>query len=116
MLAVTTTTGGRSPPGCVVLLAGAALAAARFWGEAPPARGLECAVGALAFGAVAAAPGVLALLSVHDRPALVLPAAVLLVPMSFISFALVTLPLLVPACMLFRRYRRDRTGADGMPP
>jgi hypothetical protein len=92
--------------GVVVLLAGAALAAARFWGEAPPARDLECAVGAIAFGAVVAAPGVLALLSVHDRPALALPAALVLLPLSFISFALVTLPLLVPAVLLFRRYVR----------
>ena len=100
--------------GAVVLVAGAALAAARYWGEAPPARDLECAVGALAFGAVAAAPGVLALLSVHDRPALALPAALLLVPLSFISFALVTLPLLIPAVLLFRRYLRapNRTGRD----
>jgi hypothetical protein len=102
--------GGATVAGVVVLLAGVAVAAARFWGEAAPLRGVEAAVGAVAFGAVVAAPGVLALLSRHGRPVLALPAAVLLVPLSFLSFALVTLPLLIPAFLLVRRYARSGAG------
>jgi hypothetical protein len=60
---------------------------------------------------VFAAPGVLALLAEPDRPALLLPAAFLLIPLSFVSFALVTLPLLIPSYLLFRTY--VRTAAPG---
>jgi len=93
--------------GGFVIAGGVTLAVVRFLGEVPPGRDLECATGAIAFGAVIAAPGVLALLALHDRPALLLPAAWLLVPLSFISFALVTLPLLIPAYLLFRVYLRS---------
>lgn len=96
-----------------VILAGVALAVVRFVGEIPPGRDLECAVGATAFGMVIAAPGVLALVALRDRPALLLPAAWLLVPLSFISFALVTLPLLVPSFLLFRAYLRAAPEASG---
>jgi hypothetical protein len=92
--------------GGLVIAAGVALAIVRFYGEVPPGQGLEAAVGAAAFGSVVAAPGLLAVLAVQDRPALVLPAALVLVPMSFLSFALVTLPLLVPAVLLARAYTR----------
>jgi hypothetical protein len=97
--------------GGFVIAAGIMLGLVRFFGEVPPGRDLECAAGAIAFGAVIAAPGVLALLAAHDRPALLLPAAWLLIPLSFISFALVTLPLLVPSFLLFRTYLR--TAPDG---
>jgi hypothetical protein len=90
----------------LVIAAGIALALVRFFGEVPPGRNPESAVGAAAFGLVIAAPGILAWLSVHDRPVLLLPAAVLLVPLSFLSFALVTLPLLLPAVLLIRAYGR----------
>ncbi len=70
-------------------------------------------MGATAFGAVIAAPGLLALLSLHDRPALLLPAALVLVPLSFISFALVTLPLLIPAFLMFRTYARTASKGSG---
>ena len=46
----------------------------------------------------------------RDRPALLLPAAIILVPLSFVSFALVTLPLLIPAGMLFAGYVRRSAG------
>jgi hypothetical protein len=88
----------------LVVAAGIALALVRFGGEPPPGRNLEGALAALAFGAVVAAPGVLALLATHERPMLLLPAAVLLIPLSLLSFALVTLPLLIPAFLLFRAY------------
>lgn len=92
--------------GGFVIAAGVAFTLVRFFGKAPPARNLETALGAVAFGAVIAAPGVLALLAVPDRPALLVPAAVVLVPLSFLSFALVTLPLLIPAVLLIRAWAR----------
>ena len=100
--------------GALVIAAGAALFLVRFFGEAQPGRNFETAVGAVAFGAVIAAPGVLALLALHDRPALLLPAALLLVPLSFISFALVTLPLLIPAFLLLRTYARAAVNGTGL--
>jgi hypothetical protein len=97
----------------LIIAAGVALAFVRFYGEVPPGQDLEAATGALAFGAVFAAPGVLALLAEPDRPGLLLPAACLLVPLSFVSFALVTLPLLIPAFMLFRAYARAASPGHG---
>ena len=94
--------------------AGLGIAALRFFGGSPPEQRLYDALGALALGAIVAAPGVLALLARHERPALLLPAAVVLVPLSFLSFALVTLPLLIPAVMLFLDYaRRSRAHPIG---
>ena len=58
----------------------------------------------------------LALLPAATARLLALPAALFLVPMSFISFVLVTLPLLVPALLLSGRYRRDRAGPGRTPP
>lgn len=92
--------------GGLVILAGIALAVVRFFGELAPRQNLEGAVAGAAFGSVIAAPGILALLSLRQRPALVLPAAAILVPMSMMSFALVTLPLLIPAYLLARSFAR----------
>lgn len=92
----------------LLVLAGVGIAALRFFGGSPPEHRLYDLLGALALGAIVAAPGVLALLARHDRPALLLPAAVVLVPLSFLSFALVTLPLLIPAVMLFVDYARRK--------
>lgn len=88
--------------GGLVVAAGVAFGLVRFFGEAPPGQNLEAAAAAITFGSVIAALGTLALLAVHDRPALLLPAALLLVPLSFLAFALVTLPLLIPAYLLLR--------------
>lgn len=99
--------------GVFVIAAGVAFALVRFCGEHQLARNLETAVGAVAFGAVIAAPGVLALLALRGRPALLLPAALLLIPLSFLSFALVTLPLLIPAFLLLRIYVRDAGNGSG---
>lgn len=90
----------------LVVAAGLALAAFRFVGGVPPERGVEGALGSLALGVTIAVPGVLAILAAHDRPVLLLPAAITLVPLSFLSFAGVTLPLLIPAVMLFVAYGR----------
>lgn len=95
-------------------MAGLGLAAIRFVGASPVEDGIEGALGALALGGAVMATGVLALLALWDRAVLLLPAAVLLVPMSFLSFAGVTLPLLVPAVMLFIGYRR-RSRCESMP-
>ena len=101
--------------GALVVAAGGALGLLRFAGGGPFERGLEAAAGALALGAVLAVPGVLALLSLADRPALLLPAGILLVPLSFVSFAGVTLPLLIPAVMLLVAYGRRSSGHGAYP-
>ena len=89
-----------------LVLAGLGLAAIRFVGGSPAEDGFEGALGSLALGAPVMATGALALLALRERAVLMLPAVVVLVPMSFLSFALVTLPLLVPAVMLAIGYRR----------
>lgn len=96
--------------GALVMAAGLALAGLRFSGGTPPEQGVEGAVGSLALGAVVAAPGALALLALKGRPTLLLPAAICLIPLSFLSFALVTLPLLIPAAMLLVGYGRRSAG------
>ena len=96
-----------------LVLAGLGLAAIRFVGASPAEDGFEGALGSLALGTPVVATGVLALLAIRERAVLLLPAAVVLVPMSFLSFALVTLPLLVPAVMLSIGYRR-RSRAESM--
>jgi hypothetical protein len=101
--------------GGLVIVAGAALAVVRFLGGTPTEQGLEGAMGALALGTVVAVPGMLALLGLADRPALLLPAATVLVPLSFLSFAGVTLPLLIPAVMLFVAYGRRSSAQSGPP-
>lgn len=88
--------------GVFVVAAGVAFGVVRFFSGAPAGQNPEAAAAAIAFASVIAAPGILAVLALHDRPALLLPAALLLVPLSFLSFALVTLPLLIPAYLLFR--------------
>jgi hypothetical protein len=98
----------------LLIVAGLGIAALRFFGGSPPEHRWYDLIGAVALGAIVAAPGVLALLARHDRPALLLPAAVVLVPLSFLSFALVTLPLLIPAVLLFVDYaRRSQTRPIG---
>ncbi len=93
--------------GALIVAGGVALGFARFFGGAPQLeRNLEGAAGAAAWAAVVAAPGVLALLALANRPVLLLPAAIMLVPLSFLSLAGATLPLLVPAVMLFTAYGR----------
>jgi hypothetical protein len=97
-----------------LVLAGMGLATIRYLGGSPAEDGLEGALGAFALGAPVMATGALALLALRGRAVLLIPAAVVLVPMSFLSFALVTLPLLVPAVMLSVGYRR-RSGVESMP-
>jgi hypothetical protein len=96
--------------GALVVAFGAAMGLVRYLNGGSLQRGVEGAVASLAFAAVLAAPGIAALLARRGRPALLLPAAVILVPLSFLSFAGVLLPLLVPAVLLFRAYRRDGGG------
>jgi hypothetical protein len=100
--------------GGLVILGGAVLGVARFYGGVPVERGIEGALGAVAFGTVVAAPGLLALLALDDRPTLLLPAATVLVPLSLLSLAGVLLPLLIPATMLFVAHRR-RSSAQPAP-
>jgi hypothetical protein len=72
----------------------------RFYGA------VETFLVACAWVALLGAPGLLILLGLHGRPALLLPAAVTLVPLAFLSFAGVLLPLLIPAGIVFVAYRR----------
>ena len=92
--------------GSAVVAAGVALSVVRYAGSSPAETGAEALLGSVALGAVVAAPGLLTLLALEDRPALLLPAATVLVPLSFLSLAGVLLPLLVPAAMLFVAYGR----------
>jgi len=92
--------------GVFVILAGFALGALRLANASPGEPMATGLVESFALGLVLAAPGILVLLSRRDRPAMRLPAAVVVIPSSFLSFALVTLPLLVPAVMLLIGYRR----------
>lgn len=104
--------------GSLAILLGVVLAAVRAFGASPAESVAEQLAGGLVIGSVIAAPGVLALLALRDRPALLLPAAVMLVPMSFLSLAGVTLPLLIPAVMLAVAYGRRSTvlERDGLRP
>jgi hypothetical protein len=102
--------------GVGTLLAAAAVTVLRFANSAAAERGdIEATVGTLAFGLALAMPGILTLMARRGRPVLLLPAAMMLVPFSFLSFALVTLPLLLPAVLLFvAYYSRRRQAGDGV--
>ncbi len=100
--------------GVLVLSLGAAIGVIRFVGGSPPERGMDGALGACALGAVIAAPGALALLARFDRPALLIPAGVLLMPLGGVS--IVTLPLLLPGVMLLVAYTRRRPDPADHPP
>ena len=101
--------------GACIVTAGLAIVVVRFLGRSPAETALEAWLGSLALGAVVAAPGVLAVLALWDRPALLLPAATVLVPVSFLSFAGILLPLLVPAVLLFVAYGRRSALRPGPP-
>ena len=96
--------------GALVVLGGIVLGGVRIVGASPAESLAEQVAGGVGLGAVVAAPGLLARLGVRSRPALLLPAAMLLVPLSFLSLAGATLPLLIPAVMLAIAYGR-RTAA-----
>jgi hypothetical protein len=81
----------------MVITAGVALGLVRYVGGVPPERGAEGVLGATAFAAPFVAVGVLALAGRGGRPWLMAAAGIALVPMSFVSFAGVALPLLIPA-------------------
>jgi hypothetical protein len=104
--------------GGIVVAAGVAVGLMRYFdpdGSVAAQRAMEGPWGGIALGAVIAAPGVLVLLALHDRPGLLLPAGVILVPLSFLSFAGVLLPLLVVAAVLFAAYGRRSAGHPEVP-
>src|SRR5262245_5160327 len=90
----------------IVIIAGTEIAAVgalgvfRFGAGSPAEGGAEGALASLALVAVLAAPGLLALLGRAGRPSLLIVAGVALAPLSFLSFAGVLLPLLIPAGLL----------------
>lgn len=105
-LGVAGSSGFIATAGTLVLAGGGILALIRMVGASPAESLAEQVGGGLSLGALIAAPGALALLALRERPALLLPAAVALMPLSFLSFAGLTLPLLVPAVMLAVAYGR----------
>jgi hypothetical protein len=92
--------------GWFIIAGGVAIGVVRYGGVGAAERAMEGPWGGLALGAVVAAPGVLVLLALRDRPVLLLPAAIVLVPLSFLSFAGILLPLLVVAGLLVAAYAR----------
>lgn len=95
--------------GWFVVAGGVAIGVLRYVdpdGASAAERAMEGPWGGLALGAVVAAPGVVVLLALRDRPVLLLPAAIILFPLSFLSFAGILLPLLVPAGLLVAAYAR----------
>jgi hypothetical protein len=95
--------------GWFILFAGVGVGALRYLdpdGSSAAERAMEGPWGGLALGAVVAAPGVLVLLARRDRPVLLLPAAIILFPVSFLSFAGILLPLLIPAGLLVAAHAR----------
>lgn len=87
--------------GWFVVLAGLITAVAMIVFGDETQRGAEASAGAAALGLLIATPGVLALLGVRrNRPALLVPAAVALLPLSMLSFAGVLLPLAVVGTVL----------------
>jgi len=99
--------------GGAIVLAGLAVGVVRYVGAAPFEQDAEGALAAGTLAAVVATPGLLALLAARsDRPSLLLPAAIVLVPLSMLSFAGILLPLLVPAVLLFRAWAPRARGRD----
>jgi hypothetical protein len=71
----------------------------RASGTPSPERAVAGDWGTIAFALVVATPAVLALVGSHDRPWLLAAAAVLLVPMCFLSFSFLFFPLIVPSVL-----------------
>lgn len=90
-------------PVFVPLVAAPALIALRLSHAESYDRGVPAAI---AFGIVIATPAFLALMARHRRPGLYLASGLVLLPMSFLSFAGVTLPLIFVAAMAFVAYGR----------
>ncbi len=62
---------------------------------------------ALVFVCLAALPGAFAVVGLRGRPALVLTAGIMCIPLAFISLAGATLPLLLPAAVYLMAYARS---------
>lgn len=86
------------------LLAATAFGVAIFLGSTPPERSFE----ALGFPLLWAAPALLALLSLWERPVLLVPAAVVSFLLSFTALSGVTLVLVIPAICYGVAYHRRR--------
>jgi hypothetical protein len=86
-----------------VLVGAVALGALRFLGGSPVERDTQGALAAAALVAPYAAAAYLALVGRRDRPWLVAAAGTVLIPLSFVSFAGVTLPFLVAAAVFLRQ-------------
>lgn len=86
------------------LVAATAFGVAIFFGSTPPERSFE----PLGFPLLWAAPALLALLSLWERPVLLVPAAVVSFLLSFTALSGVTLVLVIPAICYGVAYHRRR--------
>jgi hypothetical protein len=94
--------------GGVVIADGAATGAIAVAGRQP----VDPILGLVALGAVIAAPGVLTLIGLRDRPHLWLAAAIAALPLAFLSFAGLAFPL-VPAAVVLGYAWSKRGVLDG---
>jgi hypothetical protein len=85
----------------VVAAAALVITVVRFVAEGHYQSGVERLLQAMAFGLLLGSPALLAALSPHRRAILLAPAAFLLTPLAFLSFAGVLLPLLVPGVLFW---------------
>lgn len=102
----------------VTIALAATLGIVRFLGgNSHLERGVEGLLASSAFAGLLAAPGLLALLSRHDRPALLVPAGIGAILLSTIAMSGVTLPLLIPGVLLVVAYgRRAGDGTQSRAP
>jgi hypothetical protein len=100
--------------GAAAILLGVMLAVVASAGASPA----EPVLGFVALGTVVAAPGVLALLGLQDRAGLWLPAGLAALPLAFLSFAGLALPLVPVALVLvvaWTRHPGAHTGSVAHP-
>ncbi|HEV7759101.1 MAG TPA: hypothetical protein VGO78_08935 [Acidimicrobiales bacterium] len=95
--------------GVAAVLLGVVLGVVAGAGASPA----EPLLGFAALGAVVAAPGVLALLGLRDRPGLWLPAGLAALPLAFLSFAGLALPLVPVAVVLVMAWVRHPGSHSG---
>jgi hypothetical protein len=85
----------------MVATAALVIAIVRYVAEGRYQSGPERVLQAAAFGLLVASPAVLAAMSPRRRAILLAPAALLLTPLAFLSFAGVLLPLLIPGVLFW---------------
>jgi uncharacterized membrane protein HdeD (DUF308 family) len=97
-----------------LIIAGVA-ASISFFGSDPPNEIMDERWGGVSWGAVAAFPSLLALLSLRERSSLRLVAGVMACLMAFALFSVVTLPLLIPGIMFLVAYTASHPDRPRVP-